>query len=137
MRRLVRLAAVALVGGLAGAGCGDDASAIPPIDLTVLVPADLRTISDLAITSAGVVMVGPGGANSFAPDSVTIAAGQSVTWNWVSGFHSVVSDDMPAAFTASPAQAAGQFTVTFANPGTFRYHCGVHGAMMSGAIVVQ
>jgi len=68
---------------------------------------------------------------------VTIHAGQSVTWNWVSGFHSVISDSAPKAFADSPAQAAGQYTTMFPSAGTYPYHCGIHGAMMSGTVVVQ
>lgn len=132
---MIRALPLALV--LAAAGCGDDSTGFTPPHPDLSVPADLATINDLAITSAGVVMVGPGGNNVFAPATVTISAGQSVTWNWVSGFHSIVSDDTPAAFTASGRQAAGQYTVMFPTAGSFGYHCGVHGAMMSGTVVVQ
>jgi plastocyanin len=99
--------------------------------------ADLSSQHDLAIGSAGIVEVGAGAANAFAPSTVTIHAGQSVTWNWVSGFHSVVSDSTPKAFADSAAQAAGQYTVMFASAGTYPYHCGIHGAMMSGTVLVQ
>jgi plastocyanin len=130
------LAAVALA-AVALAGCGDDTNAFVPPHPDLSVPADLATIDDLALTSAGVVMVGPGAKNVFAPATVTIAAGQSVTWNWISGTHSIESDDTPAAFDASPLLSAGQYTVPFPTAGTYGYHCGVHGTMMTGTIVVQ
>ena len=82
-------------------------------------------------------MVGAGAKNAFSPSTVTIQAGQGVTWNWVTGFHSVISDSAPKAFADSPAQSSGQFVVMFPTAGTFPYHCGIHGAMMSGTIVVQ
>ncbi len=131
-----RALAAALL-ALAVAGCGDDTAGFvkPHPDLSV--PADLATIADLTITSAGVVMVGPGAKNVFAPATVTIQAGQSVTWNWISGTHSIVSDDTPAAFMPSPLQASGQYTVMFPTAGSYGYHCGVHGTMMTGTIVVQ
>lgn len=133
------VAAVAL--GAAALGCGDNCPAItckaPVFDLTTGRMNDLSSQHDLAIGSAGVVEVGAGAANAFAPSTVMIQAGQSVTWNWVSGFHSVVSDSTPKAFADSPAQAAGQFTVMFATAGTYPYHCGIHGAMMSGTVLVQ
>jgi plastocyanin len=98
---------------------------------------DLRVVHDLAITSAAVVTVGAGATNSFAPASVTIHPGQSVTWNWVSGFHGVVSTSAPKAFPDSPQQASGQYTASFATAGSYPYQCSVHGAMMTGTIVVQ
>jgi plastocyanin len=120
-------------------GCGDCAdSCSPPIfDLSMNVPLDQSVIRDLAITSAAVVTVGPGGGNSFSPATVTIHATESVTWNWVTGLHSVVSDSAPKAFPDSPTQSAGQYTVTFMTAGTYPYHCGVHGTMMTGTVVVQ
>jgi plastocyanin len=134
---VIRLAVVALL-ALAAAGCGDDCadSCSPPVfDLAMGRMDDLAITRDLAITSAGVVTVGAGGGNAFTPSTVTIAAGQSVTWNWVSGFHSVISDSSPKAFADAPGQASGQFTVMFATAGTYPYHCGVDGA--TGTIVVQ
>jgi plastocyanin len=133
------LAALAVF-AVAAPGCGDDcagACSPPQFDLSVPQVNDLAAVHDLAITSAGVVMVGAGAANTFSPTTVTIQVGQSVTWNWVSGLHSVVSDSTPEAFAASPAQSSGQFTVTFATAGSYPYHCGIHGAMMSGTVVVQ
>ena len=124
--------------GLGVCGCGDDCAAPCAVyfpDMSV--PADLARINDLAITSAGVVMVGPGGVNVFSPATVTIKAGERVTWDWVTGTHSIVSDDDPPAFAASSPQAAGQYTVTFPTAGSYGYHCGVHGTMMTGTIIVQ
>ena len=56
-------------------------------------------------------MVGTGGGNTFSPATVTIAAGQGVTWVWVSGFHSVASDSPPKVWADSAGQASGQFVV--------------------------
>ena len=133
---LLLTAAAALFAG----GCTDTCSGVctaPVFDLTMGRMDDLGVRRDLAITTAGVVMVGAGAANAFSPSTVTIQAGQSVTWNWVTGFHSVVSDSAPKAFADSPAQASGQFVAMFPTAGTFPYHCGIHGAMMSGTIIVQ
>jgi plastocyanin len=132
--------AVAMVAATSVAGCSDTCTGVctaPRFDLTMGRMDDLGTTRDFAITTAGVVMVGAGAKNAFSPATVTIQAGQGVTWNWVTGFHSVISDSAPKAFADSPAQAAGQFVVTFPTAGTFPYHCGIHGAMMSGTIVVQ
>jgi plastocyanin len=143
MNRMMRTIGVmtlllAVGGGLAG--CGDDCanSCSPPVfDLSMVLPVDMGTVPDLSITTAGLVMVGPGGQNVFAPSPVTIQAGQSVTWSWVTGTHSIVSDSQPKAWVDSPTQSTGQFVVAFPTAGTYPYHCGVHGAMMSGSIIVQ
>ena len=134
------LAALALGCAAAAAlGCKDTCTTCgpPTFDLSMAPIVDMRVVNDLTITSAGVVSVGANATNAFAPATVTIQAGQSVTWNWLSGFHQVVSDAMPKAFADSPAHASGQYTVTFATPGTYAYHCAIHGAMMSGTVVVQ
>lgn len=134
----VAIACALLVGAAAGCGSECTPSCNPPVfDLSLPVVVDQSVIRDLALTAAAIVTVGPGGGNAFAPSTVTIRAGESVTWNWVTGTHSVVSNDTPAAFTASPVQSAGQFTVTFPVAGTFGYHCGVHGSMMTGTVVVH
>ncbi|NUP56916.1 MAG: hypothetical protein HOQ19_13875 [Gemmatimonadaceae bacterium] len=39
--------------------------------------------------------------------------------------------------TASPTQSEGNYTRAFATAGTYDYHCAIHGAAMSGKIVVQ
>lgn len=133
--------AALLWSALAVSACSDSCpttSCSPPVfDLTMGRMDDLAIQRDLAITTAGVVMVGAGAANSFTPSTVTIQAGQGVTWSWVSGFHSVISDSTPKAFADSPQQASGQFVATFPTAGTYPYHCGIHGAMMTGTIVVQ
>jgi len=84
--------------------------------------------------------------NSFTPGDLTVKAGTSVTWNWSTcsggdGYgngetcvaHSVVFDDG----TSSSVQSTGSFTHQFAAAGTYNYHCSVHGAGMSGKVVVQ
>jgi plastocyanin len=72
---------------------------------------------------------------------VTIPAGTTVTWTWVSGFHNVMPTGSPA-FTGSgtPVSAPSTFTQTFSTPGTYLYFCVVHGTPssgMRGTIVVQ
>jgi plastocyanin len=140
-RDLVAIGGLVAALGAGALGCSDNCPALtckaPVFDLTMRPINDLSSQHDLAIGSAGVVEVGAGAANAFAPSTVLIDAGQSVTWNWVSGFHSVVSDSTPKAFADSPAQAAGQYTIMFATAGTYPYHCGIHGAMMSGTVIVQ
>lgn len=83
---------------------------------------------------------------AFAPLSLTVPAGTTVTWtNQDSVGHSVTSDT--GAFDSSPSNCSptqsggciqpsgGTFPFTFSSPGTYAYHCRVHN-FMHGTIVV-
>ena len=71
----------------------------------------------------------------------TIAAGDSITWAWnAAGSHSIQSTGaVPEIFRNSVVMsgASDSYTITFRNPGTYTYQCAVHGAAMTGRIVVQ
>jgi len=71
----------------------------------------------------------------------TIAAGASITWAWnAAGSHSIQSTGLPPEVFRNSVVMAGahdSYTVTFRNPGTYTYDCAVHGAAMTGRIVVQ
>jgi plastocyanin len=76
---------------------------------------------------------------TFSPSTVTIQAGQPVCWTWAQSIaHNVHADD--DSFTSGAPANAGNFQATFNTPGTFGFHCQVHGspgAGMHGTIVVQ
>lgn len=80
--------------------------------------------------------------NGTKPAQDTVPAGQVVTWTWTgtgSILHSVVSDG-PATFPGSGDPQSGNgttYTFTFTTPGTYNYHCAVHGTIMHGTLVVQ
>ena len=71
----------------------------------------------------------------------TIAAGNIVTWTWnAAGSHSVQSTGVPPEVFRNSVvmNAAGTtYSVRLLHPGTYTYDCAVHGAAMSGRIVVQ
>lgn len=79
-------------------------------------------------------------------DTARIEVGQSVLFKWSAGFHTATSG-IPGAIDAGAlfdhpidSGAANQeFLVTFANPGTFPFHCRPHGQFfnMRGVVVVQ
>jgi plastocyanin len=87
---------------------------------------------------------------TFSPDSVTIAAGGTVTWN-IEGFHNVVFVNATpfSGNTSARSGNPGEFptvTGTFPTPGTYLYYCEPHGSGstsppsvtgMSGTVVVQ
>lgn len=67
----------------------------------------------------------------------TVAAGGTVTWTWTgSNSHSVQSTGTPS-FTSSTTKTTGTYQFTFNTAGTFTYDCAVHGALMTGTIVVR
>lgn len=79
------------------------------------------------------------GGDSFAynPASVTIHAGESVTWEGSFSTHPLASDTQEWY----PHREGESFTYTFKRAGTYRFYCENHGAPngggMSGVIVVQ
>lgn len=85
--------------------------------------------------------------NAFTPGDLSVATGTTVTWSWNTcsggdGYgngqtcvtHSVVLDDGSAS---SSSQSTGSFAHQFTAAGTYPYHCAIHGAAMSGKIVVN
>lgn len=105
---------------------------------------------------AGPASGGPpsGGANAlvtvadyqFSPDTVTIAAGQSVEWsNNGPSSHTVTSDNSAwsSATLGAPGgmdpygypTGGGTFTNTFGSAGTYHYHCSIHAGMNAVVIV--
>jgi plastocyanin len=67
----------------------------------------------------------------------TITAGSAMTWTWTGNLpHSVRSTGTPAFTSSGVLTGAGSYSVTFTTAGTYKYDCGVHGAAMTGTIVV-
>jgi hypothetical protein len=71
----------------------------------------------------------------------TIDAGGTVTWTWsTAGSHSIRSTGLPPLVFRNSVvmNAAGSsYAVSLLKPGTYTYDCGVHGAAMTGRIVVR
>ncbi|HEX8068710.1 MAG TPA: plastocyanin/azurin family copper-binding protein [Pyrinomonadaceae bacterium] len=62
----------------------------------------------------------------FAPATVTVKAGGTVTWTNKEGTHTVSADN---GAWESPTLSAGQsFSQKFDKPGTYRYYCSFHGS---------
>ena len=91
-----------------------------------------------SVTHAAAVTVGPG--IVFTPNSSkvgSVGTGGTVTWNWAGGPHSVEWKTGPVVLTSSSVMSSGTYSVTFTTPGTYTYDCAVHGAAMSGTVVVR
>lgn len=81
--------------------------------------------------------------NQFSPSSVTIDAGDTVTWQWAGGFgHTVTSSsaNWSKDTTLGPGTSPGPLTTSqiFDKAGVYTYVCKTHGsAGMKGTVVVQ
>jgi len=72
---------------------------------------------------------------AFAPATITVHVGDTVTWTNRDPFsHTSTSDT--GAWDSHVVTAGGSFSFTFASAGTFAYHCAIH-TFMHGTIVVQ
>ncbi len=114
--------------------------------LIVVVPAAAAMAAFLALPAAASDSVSVTD-NAFQAGSVTIGAGETVTWHFAgTNPHSVTAadasfDSHPGCSSGTPVQcstgSSPDFTHTFGSPGTFAYHCRVHGAAMAGTVVVE
>jgi plastocyanin len=72
---------------------------------------------------------------SFSPQTVTVAAGTTVTWTNRDDIpHTVVSTD--GVFKSKVRDTDEKFSYTFTKAGTYSYFCSVH-PKMTGKVVVQ
>ncbi|MDA7943365.1 MAG: plastocyanin/azurin family copper-binding protein, partial [Nitrosopumilus sp.] len=77
----------------------------------------------------------------FLPSQITIAAGDTVTWdNADTAAHTVtagsISEGPTGAFDSGLFLAGSQYSVTLEDPGTYEYFCLVH-PWMAGSITVN
>ncbi len=74
---------------------------------------------------------------AFSPKSKTVANGTVVTWrNGDSYAHTVTSNDA-SSFSSGSITGGGTFVYTATVPGTYEYHCTIHGISMSGTLIVS
>jgi plastocyanin len=105
---------------------------------TITASANGYTAGTATITANGaLVLIKPGGnPASFVPPSVTIRAGQYVTWRNADAVAHTATADTPSWDTGNilPGQTSG--AVYFSTAGTFTYHCAIH-LGMTGTVVVN
>jgi plastocyanin len=117
--------------GLVLASCGEGGA------------SDTTTSSGGAATTAG--GTGTSGATegnqvvmrnlSFEPATITVSAGDTVTWtNEDSTSHTVTADG--GEFDSGSLANGDSFSFTFETAGTIAYHCSIH-PTMEGTVVVQ
>jgi len=82
----------------------------------------------------------------FSPANIMINAGQSVTWTNAGASHHTATSN-PGAFGCAPPSTENfnsgdlppgvTFAHTFNTPGSYAYHCEVHGCAMAGTVTVM
>ena len=96
------------------------------VALAVLTPPAVRAAEPIKISAHNFM---------FAPTSMTVSAGTTVTWtNLDDEPHTVVSDI--GLFRSGAMDTNESFTFKFDKPGTYHYTCSIHPRMV-GTIVVQ
>jgi plastocyanin len=99
-------------------------------------PSDVETeeTEDMTAAETTDVSIKDG---AFTPATITVKKGTTVKWtNQDTQAHDVTPDTETAGFTQSPMLGQGDaYEVTFAEVGTFTYHCTPH-PNMKGTIVV-
>jgi plastocyanin len=102
----------------------------------------LAAFASVAVTQPGVAKAGDQSASSevkidnfsFGPETLTVAAGTTVTWtNNDDVPHTVVSDDK--VFKSKALDTDDKFAYTFTKPGTYNYFCSVHPKMTAKVVV--
>ncbi len=113
---------------------------------TVIVSAMTALVFGLAAAAPGRLLAGPPRDQNdayrvtidnfnFAPASLTVPAGTTVTWvNRDDVPHTVVS--IEKKFKSPVLDTDEQFSYKFPDPGTYEYYCSIH-PKMTGKIVVQ
>ncbi|HSD31813.1 MAG TPA: Ig-like domain-containing protein [Gemmatimonadales bacterium] len=99
---------------------------------------DTIAFSDTAVAVAAVSVSN----NFFNPATTTISAATFVKFNWAGGVeHNVTWDGGPTPRPAnSVTQSSGSYQARLLQPGTYTYHCTIHGGPgtgMSGSVTVN
>jgi plastocyanin len=131
------LAALAAATVLAACGGGRENTTAPaaPDPAPPQQPGPPAASADVSMRSTS---DGYGGSdNSFAPASVRIARGGTVTWHNDTGVtHNVTFGPAAGAPEDVPSHSSGENTRTFGTGGAFPYRCTIH-AGMTGTIAVE
>ena len=73
---------------------------------------------------------------AFSPDSITIKAGQTISWTNQDSITHTVTDDQ-GGWDSGPLAPGKSYSQTFAKPGQYTYHCSIHPFMTGKIIVTQ
>lgn len=123
---------VALAGCGGGGGGGDDYKA-PGTPTGPSTPTSPTNPTPTNPSNSASVTVSD---NEYNPASTNVSTGTVVTWTWAQGNYTTHSVTFADGTGSAPAQMSGTHTRTFSTAGTYNYQCSVHGAAMSGSVVV-
>ncbi len=151
--RHARLAALTVVAVLMIAACSGSSSSTPPAAASVAAstPSVAPSLAPSVAPSTAVSIapsVAPSAAAtdatgdavsianfSFQPAAITVPVGATVTWtNNDSAGHTVTADD--GSFKSDRLGSGATFSQSFAQAGTFAYHCAIHPGM-TGTVTVR
>ena len=128
------------------AGCGSSSTAATTSAPTATVPPT-ATSAPAAPTTAPAPPTAVSGSQvaitiqgfAFSPQQITVKTGTTVTWTDMDSVaHTVTSLSGPASFNSGPLTASGgTFKFTFAQAGTYQYHCMIHPVMTATIVVVS
>ncbi|MCB0728479.1 MAG: T9SS type A sorting domain-containing protein [Ignavibacteriae bacterium] len=92
-------------------------------------------LSSVSLATTHVVTVS---SFQFTPNTLSVAVGDTVKWQWIDGSHTTTSVTIPngAASWNSPMTSANQtFSYAVTVAGTYNYQCTPHSAIMMGSFV--
>lgn len=119
---------VTVTPGMTGSGTGNSTPGMGSMTMTAPEPGNAGPAAP----------AGPNAVNidnfAFAPASLTVAAGTTVTWtNHDEDPHNIVAEN--GQFRSPTMSSGGTYSYKFVSPGTFAYVCGIH-PFMHGTVVV-
>jgi plastocyanin len=88
-----------------------------------------QTVNVTVSTPGATASVAATTGNTFDPSSVTITANGQVTWNFAGVAHNVTFDNAAPQGGNIATTSNSSVSRTFPNPGTYPYHCTIHGGM--------
>ena len=129
------------------AGCGSSSTAATTSAPTATVPPTATSAPAAPPTTAPAPPTAVSGSQvaitiqgfAFSPQQITVKTGTTVTWTDMDSVaHTVTSVSGPASFNSGPLTASGgTFKFTFAQAGTYQYHCMIHPVMTATIVVVS
>jgi plastocyanin len=135
--RLLTAVALAVLAGCSGGSATDP----PPDGVPTGGDTGDGTAPPMAAVSVGNNVFKSGHNGSANPAVDSIAAGGTVTWTWTNAggvLHSIQSLGSPIFRNSQVKSGDGStYQVVFRRAGSYQYDCAIHGAAMTGTIVVR
>ena len=121
-----RIAVLVLIVGLAACGDDDEPTATATTPTTEAAPAGAGGTEQVVVEMAGF---------AFAPREIEVAVGQPVVWTNADEFAHTAQADDDGFDTGNIEPGASSDPVSFDEPGTYSYFCGIHNSM-TGTVTV-